>query len=102
MHDELKNYLRETNLVEGRLVQLMVFVFMLTLILLARVWYLQVHSYQRFEGLSENNRISLKPVPPVRGQIIDRNGKVLADNTSVYTLEVVPADVDGLNDTVDR
>jgi len=50
MYDELKNYLRETSLVEGRLVQLMIFIFFLTLILLVRVWYLQIHSYQRFAG----------------------------------------------------
>lgn len=87
---------------QNRLIVAVLLVVVLFLILLARVWYLQVYQFQRFETLSEDNRISLVPVPPVRGQIFDRNGKVLAENVSVYTLEVVPADVEDMQVTLDR
>src|SRR5690625_3719604 len=57
----------------------------------ARVWYLQV---VRFEGLAaraDQNRIAVVPIPPRRGEIVDRNGVVLARNYRDYTLEVTPA-----------
>jgi len=99
---ELKDYLRETNLIHARLIVLVVLLALLTLTLVARLWFLQITSHQRFEVLSKDNRVRLVPVPPVRGQIFDRNGKVLAENTPVFTLEITPEDVDDLNGLVDE
>lgn len=90
---ELKDYLRETNLIHARLIALGILLVVLTLILVVRVWYLQIYQHQRFDVLSKDNRVRLLPVPPVRGQIYDRNGKVLAENIPVFTLEVLPSDV---------
>lgn len=90
---ELKDYLRETNLIHSRLIALVVLLAILALLLLLRVWYLQVYNNERFEVLSKDNRVRLVPVPPVRGQIFDRNGKVLAENVPVFTLEILPKDV---------
>ncbi|MBV7484517.1 penicillin-binding protein 2 [Bordetella sp. BOR01] len=70
-------------------------------VLVGRFWYLQV---DRYEGLSERadrNRIAVVPIAPRRGEILDRNGQVMARNYRTYTLEVVPAqagDVDALLD----
>ncbi len=100
---ELKDYLRETNLVHSRLVSLVVLLALMVMVLVGRIWYLQVYQYQRFEVLSKDNRVRLIPVPPVRGQIYDRNGKVLAENIPVFTLEVLPSEVknmDGLLDSL--
>lgn len=93
---ELKDYLRETNLIHSRLFALVGILLLLTLILVARVWYLQIYSFQRFEVLSKDNRVRLVSVPPVRGQIYDRNGKVLAENIPVFTLEILPDEVDDM------
>lgn len=90
---ELKDYLRETNLIHSRLIALVVLLGVLALILLVRVWYLQIYNNERFEVLSTDNRVRLVSVPPVRGQIFDRNGKVLAENVPVFTLEILPDDV---------
>jgi len=63
--------------------------------LVARLWVLQV---VRYEGLSERadqNRIAVVPIAPRRGEIVDRNGVVLAKNYRDYTLEVVPAHIQG-------
>jgi len=98
---ELKDYLRETNLIHSRLIALIVLLCLLSLALIVRAWYLQVYSYERFEVLSKDNRVRLLPVPPVRGQIYDRKGKVLAENIPVFTLEILPdrvRDMDGLLD----
>lgn len=94
---ELKDYLRETNLIHARLIALGFLLVILTLVLLVRTWYLQIYQHQKFDVLSKDNRVRLFPVPPVRGQIYDRNGKVLAENIPVFTLEVLPAEVDDMD-----
>ena len=96
---QLNDYLRETNLIHARLIALGIFLAVLVLILIARLWYLQIYNFDRFEVLSKDNRVRLVPVPPVRGQIYDREGRVLAENVPVFTLEVAPdkvKDMDGL------
>lgn len=90
---QIKDYLRESNLIHSRLVVMFVALMLLALALISRVWYLQIHDFERFNTLSQDNRIRLIPSPPVRGRIFDRNGKILAENLPVYTLEILPADV---------
>ena len=99
---ELKDYLRETNLILSRLFALVVLLALLSLILIGRVWYLQIYQYQRFEVLSKDNRVRLVPVPPVRGQIYDRNNKVLAENVPIFTLEVLPSKVKNMDVLLDE
>ena len=99
---ELKDYLRETNLVHSRLVALFILLGFLTLLLVVRIWYLQIHDFQRFELLSKDNRVRVQPVPPVRGQIYDRNGKVLAENIPVFTLEIIPEEVKDMDHLLDE
>ena len=71
-------------------------------ILIARFTYLQVYRYADFHSQAEDNRISLVPVAPSRGLIYDRNGLLLADNVSAYTLEIVPNMVASLERTIDE
>ena len=52
----------------------------------ARLWYLQVDRYEGFSQRADRNRIAVVPIPPRRGQIMDRNGEVLARNYRTYTL----------------
>ena len=59
--------------------------------LLARFFYLQVVQHEYYQTLAEANRIAIVPVVPNRGLITDRNGIVLAQNYSAYTLEITPA-----------
>src|SRR6266566_2941532 len=57
-------------------------------ILFARFFYLQVIQHQYYDTKAEDNRISIVPLQPNRGLIVDRNGAVLARNYSAYTLEL--------------
>jgi hypothetical protein len=50
----------------------------------------------------KDNRISIVPLAPNRGLILDRNGVVLARNYSAYTLEIAPSRVRDLERTIDR
>ena len=71
-------------------------------VLLARFVYLQVASYDEYQSLAEDNRISILPIVPNRGLIVDRNGVVLARNYSAYTLEITPSKVGDLDDTINE
>lgn len=64
-------------------------VVVLTAILLARYYYLQVIRHQDFVTQSESNRVHVRPISPTRGLIYDRNGVLLADNKAGFTLSIV-------------
>ena len=64
-------------------------------ILLARFFYLQVTQHNEFSGQASSNRITLIPTPPVRGEIVDINGVLLAKNYPVFSLEVIPSRIEG-------
>lgn len=61
----------------------------------ARLWHLQVVRYEGLSARADQNRITVVPIPPRRGEIVDRNGITLASNHRDYTLSVVPARVAG-------
>ena len=69
-------------------------------LLAARFIYLQVLQHDTYASKAEENRISIVPVLPNRGLILDRNGVVLARNYSAYTLEIFPARVADLDGTI--
>ena len=66
-----------------------------------RLMYLQLQQHEYYTTRAENNRISLLPVPPIRGTISDRNGVVLAQNFSAFTLEITPSKVADLDETIE-
>jgi penicillin-binding protein 2 len=70
-------------------------------VLLARFFWLQVVQHEYYQTRAEDNRISLVPIVPNRGLIVDRNGVVLARNYSAYTLEITPSKVKNLDETID-
>ncbi|MBI5428891.1 MAG: penicillin-binding protein 2 [Nitrosomonadales bacterium] len=85
---EFKNHQREIFHFRLRLVVSIGFVMLLLVVLLARLFYLQVVRQSYYQTLAESNRIAVVPIVPNRGLILDRNGVVLARNYSGYTLEI--------------
>lgn len=68
-----------------------------------RLWYLQVVRYEGFAARADQNRIAVIPITPRRGEILDRNGEVLARNYRDYTLSAVPANLgEPVDDMLDR
>lgn len=82
-----------------RLLVAFLFVLGLFSVLFARFYYLQVIKYEEFSDKAYHNRISLIPTPPIRGEIIDANGVVLAHNYPAFSLEIVP---DNLPQSIDE
>lgn len=101
-HVELRNLPVELNKFRIRLAISAGFMLMLFLVLYARFYYLQVTQQEHYHTLAEANRISILPVVPNRGLILDRNGRALAQNYSAYTLEVVPSKISDLDATLDE
>src|SRR6476660_8562671 len=65
-------------------------------VLVGRMGYLAVAQNQKYQLLSESNRVQLIPVPPRRGWIIDRYGKPIAINRSSFRVDIIPQQlVDG-------
>jgi penicillin-binding protein 2 len=71
-------------------------------LLLLRFIYLQIVQYDYYRTKAEDNRISIVPIMPNRGLILDRSGTVLARNYSAYTLEIFPGEVTDLEKTIDE
>ncbi len=71
-------------------------------ILFARFIYLQVIQHDYYHTKAEDNRISIVPITPNRGNIVDRNGVVLARNYSAYTLEIAPRKVADVEKTINE
>ena len=70
-------------------------------LLFARFFWLQVIQHDYYTTRAEGNRISLVPIVPNRGVIVDRNGTVMARNYSAFTLEIIPSKVNDLDLTID-
>ncbi|MDI9332490.1 MAG: penicillin-binding protein 2 [Alphaproteobacteria bacterium] len=61
------------------------------LLLVVRLFYLQVIRHDDYQAQAESNRTAIVPIVPNRGVITDRNGIVLATNYSAYTIEITPS-----------
>jgi penicillin-binding protein 2 len=99
---EIRDSERELQRFRGRLALLGIFALLLFGILFLRFFYLQVVQHGHYSTLAEANRISVLPIAPHRGIIVDRNGIELAHNYSAYTLEITPSRVENLNATIDE
>ncbi|HEV7574987.1 MAG TPA: penicillin-binding protein 2, partial [Caldimonas sp.] len=99
---ELRNTEREIARFRLRLLAAALFVLVAFGLLVARLAYLQVSKHDELSTQAENNRIAVVPITPNRGLILDRNGVVLANNYSAYTLEIAPAKVKSVDATIDE
>ena len=97
---ELKNHERELYYFQLRIGAAGVAVLIAFGVLFARFAYLQVVQRDYYHTKAEDNRISIVPVAPNRGLILDRNGVVLARNYSAYTLEIQTAKVADVERTI--
>src|SRR5882672_11796924 len=71
-------------------------------LLAARFMFLQLVQHDTYSAKADENRISIVPVPPNRGLILDRNGVVIVRNYSGYELEIKLRKVRDLEATIDE
>lgn len=74
---------------------LALFMVFLVLIILARLYYLQIYQADKYATLADSNRISMRLIPSPRGIIFDRNGIPLAVNNHYYRASIIPEQTSG-------
>lgn len=65
-------------------------------VLIIRFWYLQIHRGYEFKRQAEANRWRTEKIYAPRGRIIDRNGRVLADNSPTFALGIIREDCEDI------
>ena len=85
---QLKDHEKDGRLVRRRVFAGALFILLLSAALVARMYHLQVVQFEQHTTLSENNRVHVQPIPPIRGLIFDRNGLIIADNRPSFSLTV--------------
>ena len=68
----------------------------------ARLRYMQVDQADQYRLLAEENRVSIRLIPPNRGQIFDRNGRLIAGNEQNYRIIITREDAGDVNDVLHR
>src|SRR5690554_3290215 len=99
---ELKDTAAERRLFQRRAVVMLVFVLLMMIGLLARMYQLQIVEHEIYTTLSDKNRVQVQSVPPPRGLVYDRNNLLLAENRPVFSLTLVPERVAGMEATLAR
>ncbi len=84
---------RELHQYRTRIAALAIFILVCFFFLLLRFVWVQIVRHSNYVAQAEENRISIVPTMPSRGIIMDRNGVILANNYSAYTLEITPAKI---------
>ena len=99
---EMRDLSRELERFHWRLAVCAASVVLLFFVLFLRFFYLQVIQHDYYMTLAEQNRISIVPVVPNRGLILDRHGEPLALNRPAYQLELVREQTPDVEDTLAR
>lgn len=97
----LQDHQLERQIVLSRIIIGGIISFLLVLVLLARIFYLQVSQYEYYSTKSDSNRIRIQSIVPTRGLIYDRNGVLLAENIPSFTLSLVREYAGDIDQVVD-
>lgn len=95
-----KDFKSESLLVQKRIKISIIIALLLVFGLLTRMYYLQITEYKTLTTLSDDNRIFIQPVSPLRGLIYDNKGHLIANNIPSYTLSIVPERVISLEESL--
>lgn len=96
----LRDSYAENRLFLNRAIFAFIGILLLMLVLASRLIYLQIVGHDHYASLSRHNRVKISPLVPTRGLIFDRNGKILAENQSTYSLELIQEQVPDLQATL--
>ncbi|MCE8537738.1 penicillin-binding protein 2 [Ruegeria pomeroyi] len=67
-----------------------------------RMRYMQVDQADQFRLLAEENRINIRLIPPTRGELFDRNGAIIAQNTPSYRIVMVREDAGDVDEVIEN
>lgn len=96
----LKDLDYEYRLISSRVYFAATLMFLLGLLIVIRVFFLQVIMHDHFTTLSQHNRVKIQPIAPIRGLIFSSDGVLLANNRPSFSLEIVPEQVESIEQTI--
>ncbi|MFU8798289.1 MAG: penicillin-binding transpeptidase domain-containing protein, partial [Gammaproteobacteria bacterium] len=99
-YSPFKDPRREIQLFTERTRVIGILIGLLSLVLVGRLFYLQVIQHQAYKTLSNQNQLNIIPLGPKRGLIYDRNGVLLAQNIPVFSLEIISNKIPDLKNTL--
>ncbi|WP_196157072.1 penicillin-binding protein 2 [Reinekea sp. G2M2-21] len=102
MNNSLNDKEYEIRLFMRRMTVAFFFVALMVLVLVSRLFYLQIIEHDKHQSLSDKNRLEVLPIAPIRGLVYDRNGELLAENLPSHTLSIVVERVDDMSALVER
>ena len=97
----LKDPEREARVFQSRMRVTAVLILLAAALMLGRLIYLQVLQHQHFTTLARDNRLKLVAIPPTRGLIYSRDGKIVAENKPSFVLEMVAENVQNIQEALD-
>ncbi|TMX31895.1 penicillin-binding protein 2 [Vibrio sp. Hep-1b-8] len=98
----IRDYHEEARLFKSRAIVAFIGIVAMLGILVTNLYNIQINQYQDYKTRSNDNRIKVVPIAPNRGLIYDRNGKLLAENRPVFSLELTPEMIKDMDDTIAR
>ncbi|NAW61846.1 penicillin-binding protein 2 [Vibrio sp. V31_P5A7T61] len=98
----IRDYQAEARLFRRRAIVAFMGIVVAMGVLITNLYHIQVKQYQDYKTRSNDNRIKIVPIAPNRGLIYDRNGHLLAENRPVFNLEIIPEQVNNMDDTIAR
>ena len=101
-HEPFRDKKAERNLFARRTLVAFLGILLLTGVLFTNIYQLQIVNFDTYQTRSNGNRIKLLPLPPTRGLIYDRYGKLLAENLTFFGLYIVPEKTENLDRTLDE
>ena len=98
----LKDLDYEYRLISRRIYFAGMLMFLLGMMIVVRVFFLQVVMHDHFSTLSQHNRVKIEPIAPIRGLIYSSDGVLLANNRPSFSLEIVPEQVVNIDQTINH
>lgn len=99
--DALRDTRREWMINRSRLIAALVGISLLLTVLIYRYYSLQITQHDDFLTQSDRNRIRVEVIPPTRGQIVDRKGRVLAANKPTFVVGLIRERSDNPDELLD-
>ena len=96
-----RDYQAEAKLFKSRAIIAFIGIITMVGLLVANLYNIQINQYQDYKTRSNDNRIKIVPIAPNRGLIYDRNGKLLAENRPVFSLEIIPEKIKDMSGTIE-
>ena len=98
--EKIGNIKREKVVFKSRVIFSAIIMLSITLVLIVRLFNLQITKHDYYVQEALGNQMQNLPITPIRGDILDRNGKILATNEFSYILTITPEKVINLNETL--